>query len=101
MLLDGMADIAEVCARAHPLDGGNMASGRSRSGAVPDWRLAHVVHPAGIADSCPDDRHVDIEQITALEHSLIGIPWQTTWLTEVHTVLGSRDNPFAESSAGP
>ncbi len=73
MLLDGMADVAQVGARAHQLDGvpHGLAAGFGQPLRL-HRGLADVVHAAGVAViAILDDGDVDIEDVAGLEHPVV------------------------------
>ena len=76
VLLDGVADVAEVGPGAHPLDRAPHG-GPASLGEAPrlDGRLADVVHATGIAViAILNNGHVNIEQVAVLEHPVVGNP---------------------------
>jgi hypothetical protein len=53
-------------------------------------RRADEIHAAGVAvPAVLDDGDVEIDDVAVLQHLAgFGMPWQITWLTELHSVLG-------------
>ncbi len=71
-LLDGMADVNQLHARAHDLDSRHHgAVCRIHQALGLHAGLAHIEHTAGIAmPAVEDDRHIDIEDVTVHQLAL-------------------------------
>ena len=49
--------------------------------------VADEIHAAGVAVPAVDDHgDVDIDDVAVAQRLVAGMPWQTTWLIEVHSV---------------
>ncbi len=83
--LDGRADVAGRVAGS----GGGDARSRLALGHF-DQPLGLArnfddrIHPARVPVPAVDDqRQVDVENVALAQRPLVGMPWQTTWLSEV------------------
>src|SRR5688572_13011371 len=66
--LDGVADVPESRTRADRFDAAPHGLAAGLAEAPGEWlRRAHEVHAAGVAvKAVPDDRHVDVEDVSGL-----------------------------------
>ena len=70
-------------AAPHGLVAGRRQAARQHGG------VADEVHAAGVAvKAVADHGDVDIDDVAALQALIPGMPWHTTWFTEVQMVLG-------------
>jgi len=88
--LDGMADVAQPGARLDHADAAPHGLVTSHGQPAGEYRgVADEIHAAGVAvESVANHRDIDIDDIPALELLVAGIPWHTTWFTEVQMVFG-------------
>ena len=89
-LLDGRPDVSEPRPLAHLGDADLEGLARRLDEvAGPGARGADVERGRGVAvEAVVDGRHVDVDDVSVPQHLRPGMPWQTTSLIEVQTLLG-------------